>query len=141
MSFAPDDLLRSFELRAAEQAARARRLSARMEQSAATVESPGGEVTLTVDSTGGLADLRFGAAAERLSLDRLAVLVLDTSRRAQAEIAKTMGDLVSEAYGADSATAAFVTGAYAERFGPQPSGPERSAAERSGPAPDGEESR
>jgi hypothetical protein len=117
MSFVPEDLLRSFELRAEEQAAQARRLSARIEQSAATVESPGGEVTVTVDSTGGLAGLRFGAAAERLALDRLAALVLETSRRAQAEIAKQVGDLVSDAYGLGSPTAAFVSDAYANRFG------------------------
>src|SRR5689334_9411234 len=105
MSFVSDDLLRSFELRAEEQAAQARRLSARIEQSTATAESTGGEVTVTVDSTGGLAALRFGAAAERLPLDRLAALVLETSRRAQAEIAKQVGDLVSDTYGLGSPTA------------------------------------
>jgi DNA-binding protein YbaB len=122
MSFVPDDLLRSFELRAEEQAAQARRLSARIEQSTATAESPDGEVTVTVDSTGGLAGLRFDAAAERLPLDRLAALVLDTSRRAQAKIAKQVGDLVSETYGLGSPTADFVSGAYAERFGGEPDG-------------------
>ena len=124
MSFVPEDLLRSFELRAEEQAAQARRLSARIEQSTAAVESPGGEVTVTVDSTGGLADLRFGAAAERLALDRLAALVLETSCRAQAEIAKQVGDLVSDTYGLGSPTAAFVSGAYADRFGGEPEGEE-----------------
>ncbi|HEV7899835.1 MAG TPA: YbaB/EbfC family nucleoid-associated protein [Planosporangium sp.] len=124
MSFVPEDLLRSFELRVEEQTQQAQRLSAQMQQSTATVESPDGEVTVTVDSTGGLSDLRFRSPAERLPLERLATLVLDTSRRAQAEMARKMSELVSEMYGSGSATAEFVSNAYAERF-PSPPASER----------------
>lgn len=116
MSQSPEDLLRSFELRAVEQAERAQELSRRIERSSTTVESPGGEVRLTVDSTGGLSALDFGGGAERLSLDRLAELVLQTSRAAQARLAASMGELVSEVYGPGSPTASFVAEAYAERF-------------------------
>jgi DNA-binding protein YbaB len=116
MNQSPEDLLRSFELRAAEHAERAQLLSRRLEQNSVTVRSPDGEVRVTVDSTGGLAGLRFGRAAGDVPLDRLADLVLETSRRAQAELAASMGELVSELYGPGSDTATFVSRTYAERF-------------------------
>ena len=125
--YVPDDLLRSFEQHVEQQTQRALQLSNQIEQSTTTLESPGGEVRVTVDSTGGLAGLRFGGSGERLSLERLAELVLDTSRRAQAQMATMMSGLVSEVYGAGSATAEFVSNAYTERFPapPQPEGGDR----------------
>ena len=124
MSQSPEDLLRSFELRATEQAERAHRLSERLQAKSITVESPGGEVRLTVDSTGGLSALDFGSAARGLALERLAEVVLQTSRRAQAKLAESMGELVSQVYGSGSPTATFVAQAYADRF-PAPAGDER----------------
>jgi hypothetical protein len=58
MADQPEDLLRSFELRVQEQTDRALELSQRMQQSMTMAESPGGEVRVAVDSTGGLAELR-----------------------------------------------------------------------------------
>jgi hypothetical protein len=121
MSQSPEDLLRSFELQAMEHAERAQLLSRRLEANSVTVESPGHEVRVTVDSTGGLSALDFGSAAEELPLDRLAELVLQTSRQAQARLAESIGELVSELYGQDSQTASFVARTYAERFpAPEP---------------------
>jgi DNA-binding protein YbaB len=119
MSRASEDMLRSFQVQAMEQAERAQQLSRRMQQTSVTVESPGGEVRVTVDSTGGLSGLDFGAAAERVRLDRLAELVLQTSRLAQGRLAGSMNELVDEVYGRGSDTASFVSQAYAERF-PEP---------------------
>ena len=116
MNESAEDLLRSFELRAAEQAERAQLLSRRLARNSTMVESPDGAVRVVVDSTGGLADLRFGRAAREVPLDRLAELVLTTSKRAQAELADSMGELVSQVYGPGSDTATFVSQAYAERF-------------------------
>jgi DNA-binding protein YbaB len=116
MSQSPEDLLRSFEEQAREHAERAQLLSRRLEQNSVTVESPDGEVRVTVDSTGGLADLRFGSPARQVSLDRLSELVLATSRQAQATLAESMGELVSQLYGPGSPTASFVAETYAERF-------------------------
>ncbi|BFU45848.1 YbaB/EbfC family nucleoid-associated protein [Krasilnikovia sp. MM14-A1004] len=116
MSQLPEDLLRSFELRAAEHAERAQLLSRRLEQNSVTAQSRGGEVQVTVDSTGGLSGLQFGSAARDLELDRLAELVLATSRQAQAKLAESMGELVSDLYGQGSPTATFVTQTYAQRF-------------------------
>lgn len=120
MTFDPEGLLRSFEARAREQAEQAQQLSQRMQKATSTVESSGGEVRLTVDSTGGLADLEFGAPAERVSLQRLAQLVLEASRQAQRRMAAQMSTVVAQMYGADSPTSQFVSSAYAERFAAHP---------------------
>ena len=128
MSWAQEDLLRSFEVRAAEQAERAQLLSRQLERNSTTVESPDGAVRVTVDSTGGLADLQFSRAAEDLPLERLSALVLATSRQAQAQLAASMGELVSQLYGPGSDTATFVWQTYAERFpapDPDPSDEDR----------------
>ncbi len=116
MVSAAEDMLRSFELRVQEQTRHAQELSARIRGAAVTVESPGGEVRVTVDSAGGLSGLQFGSAAQRVPLERLAELVLAASRQAQAKLSGVMGDLVAQVYGRDSQTAQFVAGAYAQRF-------------------------
>lgn len=101
MALAPDGMLRSFEMRVQEQA---QQVSLRTRKSALAVESPGGEVRVTVDSDGGLVGLRFGAAAERVSLDRLAELVVGMSKQAQGKLAQaTAGSPVSGEGSAGSA--------------------------------------
>lgn len=119
MALNPEDDLRSFELRAEAQVQRTLQLSAELEAAEVTVRSPDGEVTVRVDSAGGLADLRFHPESDRLSRDELARLVLTTSRRAQAKLAERVGELTASMYGAGSGTAAFVSEVYARRY-PQP---------------------
>ena len=116
MGQSTEDLLRSFELQAAEHAERARLLSRRLEQSSTVVESRGGEVRVAVDSTGGLSALQFGSTARDVPLDRLADLVLTTSRQAQARLADSLGELAAQLYGPGSSTATFISQTYAERF-------------------------
>jgi DNA-binding protein YbaB len=116
MSQSPEDLLRSFELQATEHAERARELGERIEQISAAVQSAGGEVRVTVDSTGGLSSLTFGSPARGIALDQLAELVMQSSRQAQARLAASIGELVSQIYGPGSETANFVSRTYAERF-------------------------
>jgi hypothetical protein len=116
---ASDDWIRSFEIQAEEQIARSLELSRRLEANSVAVESPRGEVRLSVDSSGGLASLAFSRAARYLPLDELAELVLQTSRRAQADLARSMQTVAAEVYGAGSETASFVGRAYTEKF-PEP---------------------
>lgn len=115
----PEGSMGSFEARVAEQTRRALDLSVRLEAADVTVSSPGGELTVRVDSAGGLADLVFHPEADSLPRDELARLVLATSRRAQARLASQVSELVAGVYGSDSGTAAFVSDAYASRY-PQP---------------------
>jgi len=118
MALNPEDALRSFELRAEAQVQRTLHLSAELEAAEVTVRSPGGEVTVRVNSAGGLADLRFHPESDRLSRDDLARLVLTTSRRAQAKLAERVAELTASLYGTGSGTAAFVSQAYASRYPP-----------------------
>lgn len=116
MPLDPEDVMLSFQARVEEQTQRALRLSAELEAAEVSQRSEGGEVTVRVNSAGGLAGLEFHPAADRVSRDELARLVLDTSRRAQARLADRVGELVAGLYGPGSGTAAMVTGAYAEKY-------------------------
>lgn len=116
MPIDPEDIIDDFQARVGQRTQQALDFSAQLEQVEATVRSAGGEVTVRVDSAGGLVDLRFHAPSETLSRDELAALVLATSRRAQTELAEQVSRLVAGVYGSGSGTAAFVTQAYASRY-------------------------
>lgn len=119
MPIDPEDLLVDWERRVQQQATLTSELSRRMEQNRASAESPGGETTVTVDSSGGMIALHLTEQAMRLPADELAAMILDTSQRAQATMARQMASLVSDLYGAGSETAAFIGGAYTSQF-PEP---------------------
>ena len=111
-----EDALRSFATRAEAHTQRALQLSAEIEAVAVEAQSPGGEVTVRINSAGGLADLQLHAQSDGLSRDELAHLVLTTSRHAQAKLARRVDELVSRMYGPDSGTASLVSGAYAGMY-------------------------
>lgn len=100
-------------------------LSRRMREVSATAESAEGEIVVGVDHSGGMTGLTLTANAMRLSADDLAETILATSRRAQAQMAEKMAELVTGIYGSDSATAAFIGGTYAEQFPALPDDDER----------------
>ncbi|WP_436495175.1 YbaB/EbfC family nucleoid-associated protein [Actinokineospora sp. HUAS TT18] len=89
----------------------------------ATQSSPDGSVTVTVDSAGAVKDLQFTEDLKRLPAARMAALVVDTMRRAQAKIADQVSEIVRERVGDDEQTTDAVVGAYRARF-PEPE-PER----------------
>ncbi|GIG89284.1 YbaB/EbfC family nucleoid-associated protein [Plantactinospora endophytica] len=121
----PEGMLIDWQRRVEQQTALTTELSQRMEQNRATVESRGGEAVVTVDSSGGMAELRLDERAMRLSADELAAIILDTSRRAQAKMAQQMVDVVSSLYGASSETASFIGNAYTKQFPEPPEDEER----------------
>jgi DNA-binding protein YbaB len=112
----PDEMISSFQARVEGRTQQALQLSAELETAAVTARSDGGEVTVRVDSAGGLADLQIHPESDGLSRDELARLVLTTSRRAQARLAEQVSAIVSGMYGAGSGTAAFITDAYSSRY-------------------------
>ncbi|MDW5330784.1 MULTISPECIES: YbaB/EbfC family nucleoid-associated protein [unclassified Plantactinospora] len=121
----PEGMLVDWQRRVEQQTALTTELSQRMEQNRATVESRGGEAVVTVDSSGGMAELRLSDQAMRLPADELASIILDTSRRAQAKMAQQMVAVVSSLYGAGSETASFIGGAYTKQFPEPPEDEER----------------
>lgn len=116
MRLDPEDMLDAFQARVAEQTEQALRLSAELEQSEVAVRSPGGEVSVRVNSAGGLADLTLHPEADNMSRGELAALIVATSRRAQTALTAQVQELVSNLYGPDSDTAAFITEAYSSRY-------------------------
>lgn len=115
----PEDAIADWAARAERQALLTTDLSKRLQQAQASAESRDGEVKVTVDHSGGLADLRLTERAMRLSANELSEIILTTSRRAQAQLAKDVAELVSGLCGAESETASFVGGTYAAQF-PEP---------------------
>jgi hypothetical protein len=121
----PEGFLVDWERRVEQQTMLTTELSQRMEQNRASVESRDGEAVVTVDSSGGLTELRLTERAMRLPSDQLASIILDTSRRAQAKMAQQMVDVVSSLYGSDSETASFIGNVYTGQFPEQPEEEER----------------
>lgn len=115
----PEDAIEDWAVRAERQTAVTAELSDRLQQARGSAESPGGEVVVTVDQSGGLADLQLTDQAMRLSTRELGELILATSRRAQANLAKEVSAIVDGLYGAGSTTAGFIGGTYSAQF-PEP---------------------
>ena len=120
MSMMPEERIADWERRVEQQARRTQELSESIEHSTSSAQSPGGEVVVTVDSTGGLTGLDLRREAGDLPLDELAALVVATSKKAQARMAEQVSGLVAQLYGAESGTAQFIRTAYAERFAADP---------------------
>jgi DNA-binding protein YbaB len=116
MLFEPDDTLNAFQARVDEQTRQALRLSTELENAEVTLTSAGRELTVRINSAGGLTNLIFHSESDKLTRDELAELVLATSRRAQAQLAERVRDLVAKTYGADSGTANLVAEAYSSRY-------------------------
>lgn len=126
MPLDPEDLLGDWERRVEQQTALTTELSTRLQEIRASAESPDGDAVVTVDQSGGLAELRLSERAMRLSPTELAQVILATSRLAQARLAQQVADLVGGLYGPDSDTAAFIGGTYASQF-PEPDDDEERA--------------
>lgn len=93
------------------------------------LDSPDGQITVTVRSGGELADLWFGDRAKHIRPGELASQVLALIRRAQGELAAHVSQILSETVSrsdpASNALAEDLVKCYRERFPPQPP-PERS---------------
>lgn len=73
---------------------RAERAQAQLEGLSATASSRDGAVTVTVNGSGALLELRFGSRAEEMPRTRLAELVLSLSGEAAADAARQVREVV-----------------------------------------------
>ena len=112
----PEFAFEDWVVRVQRQSALTAELSERLQQVRASAESWDGEVAVTVDHSGGLAELRLSDQAMRRPARELSEIILATSQRAQARLAKDVEALASGLYGAGSETASFIAGTYTEQF-------------------------
>lgn len=120
MSIDADDWLRDWERRIDDHTRQVQQLSDEIQATTVTLESRRGEAAVTVDSSGGLAGLRLTERAAYLAPDDLARVIMDTSRRAQAQMAQKMREMATSVLGPDSETASFISNVYTEKFPEQP---------------------
>lgn len=99
----PSELVASYQQEAAAVAERAEAAKAQVRMVQASVTSPDGAVTVTVNATGALQNVSFGARAEQVSRGQLASLVMQTARRAQAQAAQQVTAALAPVIGENSA--------------------------------------
>lgn len=121
-----------------EQARVARQVREQMAGVSVTERSPDGAVEVTVNTSGAVLDIRFGAAAQRLLPRRLSAVVMSCVRAAQGGIEARFGHVLTGA-GVEPATAQRLLAEYRarrpRRFGaePTPVVPETRAPQTPGP--------
>lgn len=92
---------------------------ARLQELSATLSSSDGAATVTVNASGALQKLAFGAKARELPLEQLAATVVATAQRAQAQAARQITAIMAPVIGTDSDAMHFLE----EQF-PAPEVPE-----------------
>lgn len=116
----PEGMVHGWGNRVDEHVRRISELNQQIESSRVTADSPDGEVRVTVDSTGGLADLELREPASRLDRRALAQLIMSTCRKAQGLMAQQVSRMAEETMGRGSETANFISSTYTKKF-PAPS--------------------
>ncbi len=99
----PEEWLDGYQRRVRGLARQAAATQAELAAVAATESSPDGSVTLTVNPAGALTALTIGRPAEGLTRAQLAATILATARRAHAEAASRMAEVMRPLLGERSA--------------------------------------
>ena len=84
---------------------RAKELETKVQNLKGRASSRRGEVSVTVDSSGGLSDLKLTDAATALTASDLAGLILETFHKAHRKVTESYVDIVNDEFGKDSPTA------------------------------------
>jgi len=101
-------------------------MSDRFESLQVTATDPEGIAEVTVDSAGSLVGLRLTRQMERSTPEVVARTIMDTIRRAKAELADRSQEIIEETVGTESHAARAI----AQRVGQRLRGPEPDAAPR-----------
>jgi phosphatidate phosphatase APP1 len=113
---AAEDWVRSWSASMSERAAAAQALSDRVAGLAVSATDPQRTITVTVNGSGALTDLRLTPDAGGRGMERLAVDILGTMRQAQARLAGEVADIAAETVGTDSESARAVVSSFERRF-------------------------
>lgn len=112
--------VRSWSAALSERAAAAQALSDRVARLTVSASDRDESITVTVNGSGVLTDLRLAPEAARLGMQRLGDEILRTMRRAQARLAEHVSDLAAQTVGPDSETARAVVSGFERRFPAEP---------------------
>ncbi|MGM1062947.1 YbaB/EbfC family nucleoid-associated protein [Saccharothrix sp. Mg75] len=104
----PERMIADLEAKARDLARRSREVREGIRAASATASSPDGAVTVTVAPNGALRDIAFARSGE-VPDELLGELVLATVRRAQAEVARRVAEVVEPEFGGTEAMD-FLTG-------------------------------
>lgn len=108
--------VRSWSASVSEQAAAAQSMSDQVSRLAVTASDPQHLVTVTVDGSGCVTDLRLEPQAARHEMHRLAELIVRTIREAQSRLSGRVAEIAEQTVGLDSATGRAVVSGFAVRF-------------------------
>ncbi|MCH7229350.1 YbaB/EbfC family nucleoid-associated protein [Glycomyces sp. L485] len=100
----PEAYFEAFQQRNRAMQERAQDLQAAMAEAHATAESPDSEVSVTVNVSGGLEDIRFTPEVRRMAAETLRQTVLETYRNAMQQAVQNLDSVMESVLGADSET-------------------------------------
>nr|WP_042191371.1 YbaB/EbfC family nucleoid-associated protein [Kibdelosporangium sp. MJ126-NF4]CEL20035.1 hypothetical protein [Kibdelosporangium sp. MJ126-NF4]CTQ97259.1 hypothetical protein [Kibdelosporangium sp. MJ126-NF4] len=95
----PAQWLTRYDERLTHAAARAKEAGALLEKVTGTATSPRRDVTVKVNASGALEELRLTPATRSLEADELARLIVDTSRQARLSVGDQVNAITSEYFG------------------------------------------
>ncbi|WP_433265179.1 YbaB/EbfC family nucleoid-associated protein [Actinosynnema sp. CS-041913] len=99
----PERMIADLEARAEDLARRSEEMQQQIQQTAATLRSPDGAVTVTVAPNGSLQHIDFSPRAVDFSHVQLGQVVMATVQRAQAQAAQQVAAIVEPQFGGTSA--------------------------------------
>lgn len=104
----PNQLIEDYEHRTAALLERAEEAKSQIANLTGAATSSDGAVTVSVSAGGALLSLSFGTKADDLPKDRLAALVMSTSKRAQAQAVGQIATIMAPIIGDNSEAMQFV---------------------------------
>ncbi|GGS25433.1 MULTISPECIES: YbaB/EbfC family nucleoid-associated protein [Actinokineospora] len=113
----PESMLAGFQAQIEAKLRQADELRAVTERLRVTETSADSSVTVVVDATGNVADLRLTHAALDKAPDEVAASILTVLRTAQAKVGDRVRESVAPLIGGDSETMGMLMAGYDDRFG------------------------
>ncbi|MGN9806451.1 YbaB/EbfC family nucleoid-associated protein [Micromonospora sp. L32] len=104
----------------ADRAEQAKSLSARVQALTGTATSADRAVTVTVDATGGLLDLRLDERVRQHSAAHIARLILEVTRAARADLLRQVTEATAGTLDRDDPTGQAIVESYRSRLRPDP---------------------
>lgn len=131
----PDEMLAGFQQQIEAKMHQAQQLQEAASSVQVSTSSRDGAVTVTVDHSGNMADLRLTDAAMRKRPDEASSEILATLRSAQSRLTERMREVMEPVVGGDTETLEAVLGGFRERF-PEPDGEASTQAGNAAPEDD-----